>query len=62
MTANNSTKNKVLFSSFTFENSMLQQLLIFDPNALDKKEKIFCVTTYLETKSIKIVLKYDTIN
>ena len=54
VTANNSTNNNVVFFFyFRFENSVLQQLLIFYHNALDKRGKIFCVTTHLETKSFK---------
>ena len=54
VTANNSTNNNVLFC-LRFENSILEQLLILDPNALDKRRKIFCVTIYLVTKSFKPV-------
>ena len=32
--------------------------MVLDHNALDKRRKIFCFTTYLETKSFKIVLKW----
>ena len=58
VTAINSIKNYVFFLfGFIFENSMLQELLIFNHNALDKTGKIFYATTYLETKSFKTVQK-----
>ena len=42
VTANNSTNdNVVFFFYFRFENSILKQLLIFDHNLLDKREKYF---------------------
>ena len=54
VTANNSTNNNVVFFfCFRFENSILKQLLILDHNVLEKRGKIFCITTYLETKSFK---------
>ena len=58
VTANNSTNNNgVFFIGFRFENSILKQELILDNNALDKRGKIFCASTYLETKSFKTVPK-----
>ena len=33
----------------------IEQLLILAHNALDKSEKMFCVTIYLETKSFQTV-------
>ena len=56
VTANNSPDNSCVLC-FRFENSVLKQLLILDDNALDKRRKIFCVNTYLETKSFKTVRK-----
>ena len=47
VTAYNSTNYNVVFF-FVFLNNQL----IVDYNALDKRGKIFCVTTYLETKSL----------
>ena len=52
MTANNSTTNNVVFFFVSdLKNSKLKQILIAD----HKREKIFRVTIYLETKSFKIV-------
>ena len=54
---NNSTNNNVVFFfCFIFENSILW-LLILDHNALNKRGRIFYITTYLETKSFKTVSK-----
>ena len=59
VTANNSINNNVVFfyCCFRFENNILYQLLCLDHNALDKRGKIFFVTTYLETKIIQNCLK-----
>ena len=58
VTSNNFINNNVVFFfRFRFENSIWQQLLILDYNALGKRGKIFCVTAYLETKSFKTVSK-----
>ena len=55
VTANNSSNNNVvLFFCFRFENSI--QLLILDPNALDKRGKNI-LHHYLETRSIKTISK-----
>ena len=56
MTASNYNNNLGYFC-FRFKSSILKQLLILDHNALDKREKIFCIITYLETKSFKTVPK-----
>ena len=53
VTANNSTNNNVVF----FFVSDLKILLILFHNAFDKREKIFYITIYLETKSFKTVSK-----
>ena len=45
------------FFCFRFENSILKKRLIVDHNALDKRGKIFCVITFLETKTFKTVSK-----
>ena len=51
VTANNSTNNNVVFIFVPdLKIEYYKQLLILDHNALDEREKIFCVTTYLETK------------
>ena len=51
----------MFFFCFRNENSKLEQILIPDHNALDKKGKIFCVTTHLETKSLKTVSNINMI-
>ena len=54
ITVNNSANNNVMFFfyfCFRFKNSILYQLLILEHNALDKKGKIFGMTTYLEDKN-----------
>ena len=50
MTDNNSTND---YAAFLFD-SDLKIVLILDHDTLDERGKIFCVTTYLETKSFKI--------
>ena len=46
--------NDIFLFCFRFDNSILLQQLIRLHNALDKREKIFCVI-YLETKSFESV-------
>ena len=53
MTAYNSTDNNVVF--FFVSDLKIVQLLILYHHALDKREQIFYVSTYLETKSFKTV-------
>ena len=48
LTANNAaTNNVVFFFVLDLKNSIQLQLLIPYHNALDKRSRIFCVTTYL---------------
>ena len=54
VTTNNSTTNN--FEFFLVLN-LKKYTIILDNNALDKRGKKICVTTYLETKSFKTVLK-----
>ena len=56
VTANDSTNNNIVFV-FVSDLKILLQLLILNHNALDKRRKIYSITTYLETKLFKTVSK-----
>ena len=56
-TPNSTTNNVVFFFVSDLKIVNYKQLLILDHNGLDKRGKMFCVKTYLETKSLKTVSK-----
>ena len=56
--ANNSTNNNVFFWYQIWKLYTINCiLLILHHNALDKRGKIFCITTYLETKERSVLKK-----
>ena len=58
ITADDFANDNMFLFCFRFVNSILEQLLIHDHNALDKRGKIFCPSTYLETESFKLDATY----
>ena len=58
MIANNSMYNNVFFFVSVLKKEYHNKLFILYHNALDRRGKIFCITTYFEKKkSFKIVSK-----